>query len=694
MKGARAARQQKLARQKQKAPTAEALPPEAPAAARITWAKALLARLEGGSGAAASGGGMSTGGGGMGMGMGMSGGGGGDTAPTPVVAPVVVQQPLRWKQPLSSAGMTFSGGDTAVTVTVEASSMHRAACVTLGRDGGTVAVLATMPAGYKRRNDFSFGVGRLDSMRNLGQFGKTSNTCGLHQNSHLDWGPLPPGWRLWSLGTGTGQHWEKPFARLEDRKYTELDDNAAFAALDEGALDFIAAPNFQGARKGYSFSTRGHRTGYFRDAGPASAAGAGRFQVAGGNGMLEGGIMRLALNLSARGVDGTRTARFFRDGLEVAVFVDIKDDGSDSEWLAGVTLDTNGSARLMQAEGEELVPFVTEADMVEYELCRARQRLAFAMHGETPGIQAGLPYNVVQQVSAALPLPSLKVVLATAAQVVVIPTVAEAARVAEEAAAVRAALEKAVAEKADADRILASIASDKEAIARWLSNPSPTGQAEIAALNKKYYGMAPRAKLEELAVKYIAEEISAEEGTPPIDAESPEPVVEPTAEAPAPTPPEQLPRAAKAAPERLPQNATEWRQAQAKQVAIEQAAKASCTQVRLLSCGQLFSSGPFGAFSCLLRTYCVQTMGSSLSWARDRLLKVRYAMCSRTACSCGWPLRRTMCQGRFRCWTKGRQLTGSGMKRTRCYMVGQPYSRHAITAHQRWRRSSWAVART
>ena len=40
--------------------------------------------------------------------------------------------------------------------------------------------------------------------------------------------------------------------------------------------------------------------------------------------------MRLALNLSARGVDGTRTARFFRDGLEVAVFVDIKDDGSDS----------------------------------------------------------------------------------------------------------------------------------------------------------------------------------------------------------------------------------------------------------------------------------------------------------------------------------------------------------------------------
>eukprot|EP01046_Picozoa_sp_COSAG06_P027834 COSAG06_NODE_2479_length_6794_cov_87.743092_2_plen_242_part_00 len=241
--------------------------------------------------------------------------------------------------------------------------------------------------------------------------------------------------------------------------------------------------------------------------------------MAGGNGMLKGGAMRLALNLSARGVDGMRTARFFRDGLEVAVFVDIKDGGGDSEWLAGVTLDTNGSARLVPAEGEELVPFVTEADKVEHELCRARQRLAFALRGETVGIQAVLPYEVLQTVGKALALPSLEVVLAASAQVVVIPTVAEAARVAEEAAARQAASEKAAAERAEAKRKLASIASDKEAIARWLSNPSPAGHAEIVALDKAYYGMAPRAKLEELAVKHIAEEASAaEEGTPPTDA--------------------------------------------------------------------------------------------------------------------------------------------------------------------------------
>eukprot|EP01045_Picozoa_sp_COSAG04_P020432 COSAG04_NODE_2092_length_4811_cov_4.293930_1_plen_196_part_10 len=43
---------------------------------------------------------------------------------------------------------------------------------------------------------------------------------------------------------------------------------------------------------------------------------------------------RLALHLSARGAEGRRTARFFVDGEEVAVFVDIEDDGGDSDWVA------------------------------------------------------------------------------------------------------------------------------------------------------------------------------------------------------------------------------------------------------------------------------------------------------------------------------------------------------------------------
>ena len=44
---------------------------------------------------------------------------------------------------------------------------------------------------------------------------------------------------------------------------------------------------------------------------------------------------RLALHLSPRGAEGTRTARFFVDKEEVAVFVDIEDDGGSSDWVAG-----------------------------------------------------------------------------------------------------------------------------------------------------------------------------------------------------------------------------------------------------------------------------------------------------------------------------------------------------------------------
>eukprot|EP01045_Picozoa_sp_COSAG04_P004560 COSAG04_NODE_200_length_20490_cov_33.582021_1_plen_3559_part_10 len=71
---------------------------------------------------------------------------------------------------------------------------------------------------------------------------------------------------------------------------------------------------------------------------------------------------RLALHLSARGPEGTRTARFFVDKEEVAVFVDIEDDGGDSDWVAGVTLTNRASVRLVPAEGEELIPFLTEAE--------------------------------------------------------------------------------------------------------------------------------------------------------------------------------------------------------------------------------------------------------------------------------------------------------------------------------------------
>ena len=58
---------------------------------------------------------------------------------------------------------------------------------------------------------------------------------------------------------------------------------------------------------------------------------------------------RLALHLSPRGAEGTRTARFFVDKEEVAVFVDIEDDGGDSDWVAGVTL--SEQARVSEPPG-------------------------------------------------------------------------------------------------------------------------------------------------------------------------------------------------------------------------------------------------------------------------------------------------------------------------------------------------------
>ena len=58
--------------------------------------------------------------------------------------------------------------------------------------------------------------------------------------------------------------------------------------------------------------------------------------------------------ISPRGAEGTRTARFFVDKEEVAVFVDIEDDGGDSEWVAGVMLSEFARVRLVRPEGAEL----------------------------------------------------------------------------------------------------------------------------------------------------------------------------------------------------------------------------------------------------------------------------------------------------------------------------------------------------
>ena len=63
---------------------------------------------------------------------------------------------------------------------------------------------------------------------------------------------------------------------------------------------------------------------------------------------------RLVLQLSARGADGCRSARFVVDGVEAAVFDRIADDGASDDWVAGVTLSTDTTVRIVQPSAAEL----------------------------------------------------------------------------------------------------------------------------------------------------------------------------------------------------------------------------------------------------------------------------------------------------------------------------------------------------
>jgi hypothetical protein len=63
---------------------------------------------------------------------------------------------------------------------------------------------------------------------------------------------------------------------------------------------------------------------------------------------------RLVLQLSARGADGCRSARFVVDGVEAAVFAGIVDDGASDDWVAGVTLSTDTTVRIVQPSATDL----------------------------------------------------------------------------------------------------------------------------------------------------------------------------------------------------------------------------------------------------------------------------------------------------------------------------------------------------
>ena len=56
----------------------------------------------------------------------------------------------------------------------------------------------------------------------------------------------------------------------------------------------------------------------------------------------------------AGGTERARTARFFVDGSECAVFAGIEDDGESSDWVAGITLTSGARVRLVPADGVEL----------------------------------------------------------------------------------------------------------------------------------------------------------------------------------------------------------------------------------------------------------------------------------------------------------------------------------------------------
>jgi hypothetical protein len=213
------------------------------------------------------------------------------------------EQAATWARALSHDKLTFGDGGTIATK-VSWDPLYPAACVAVPRGAAGGFVLAAVVVVMPSEDDqfgfgaFTFGVGRAIP-KEEGRFGSScgnSGTCGLAQECYELSNPD------WVASTND-------FGRRADR-----DD--------------------------YKFSTTTSPSHYGNT--PASA-------------IKEGS--RLALYLSPLGIESTRTAHFFVDGSEVAVFADIEDDGGSSNWVAGFTLGSGcASVRLVPAEGAELAP--------------------------------------------------------------------------------------------------------------------------------------------------------------------------------------------------------------------------------------------------------------------------------------------------------------------------------------------------
>ena len=274
-------------------------------------------------------------------------------------------QPTAWARSLShEAALRFrdKGATAARRRGLGQFQACPAACVAVPRGGGGGAngdgeggfavalVLEFLPQDH---NWFSFGLGRAVPPTDRGTFGGSADgSCGLRQQANLaasrlaearGFGrradpPTPPA----QSEAAANLPWEQLENNDGARRYRNRDTDEVLRQPPPGWRDSRAAAEDEA----------GDETD---DEQPPEDEEPEAECVE--HTELEPEIRqgsRLALNLSGRELDGTRTARFFVDGAECAVFAGIEDDGGDSDWVAGVTLSSGARVKIVPALGPEV----------------------------------------------------------------------------------------------------------------------------------------------------------------------------------------------------------------------------------------------------------------------------------------------------------------------------------------------------
>ena len=281
-------------------------------------------------------------------------------------------QPTAWARSLShEAALRFrdKGATAARRRGLGQFQTCPAACVAVPRGGGgadgdgeggfaLALVLEFLPQDH---NWFSFGLGRAVPPTDRGTFGGSADgSCGLRQQANLAASRLAE-----ARGFGRRADPPTPLAQSEERKkdylrrpplqpwqQLETEEGAQYYRNSDTEEELRQPP--PGWRDSHPAAEEDADDETDDEQPPEDEEPEAECEQ---HTELEPEIRqgsRLALNLSGRELDGTRTVRFFVDGAECAVFAGIEDDGGDSDWVAGVTLSSGARVKIVPALGPEV----------------------------------------------------------------------------------------------------------------------------------------------------------------------------------------------------------------------------------------------------------------------------------------------------------------------------------------------------